>query len=88
MRFHPLLQCSVRQIVYDWEARTGHVYMPRMNCTDMSGCIAVFKLIDPDVERIYTYEQDDSREAYEVYMPDTAYLRGSGTWRAVVGDGK
>lgn len=52
--FNWTTQCFVRNVAYDFEKRSGVLYMNAGNCTDMSGCIAYFKSIDQDVRRIDT----------------------------------
>ena len=47
---------SVNEIRYDFVHRTGTVYMPHENCTDMDGTIRFFERIDPGaVKRIVTF---------------------------------
>ena len=52
-KLEKLLMCETNAINYDLETRTGYIELPPMNCTDMSGAIALFKLIDPRVQRIF-----------------------------------
>ncbi|HEV2136558.1 MAG TPA: hypothetical protein VGR47_20230 [Terracidiphilus sp.] len=49
------LQCSVRRIEYDFETRTGIVFMPDGNCVDMSGTLELFSAIDPNVCAVRTF---------------------------------
>lgn len=76
--WHGGVQCDVRRLVYDFELLVGALYLPRGDCTDMSGCIRMFEAIDSRVCQIQTY----SGEAR-----DTIYDRTSGEWRAYGGVG-
>ncbi|MGH8432866.1 MAG: hypothetical protein ACREUF_20960 [Solimonas sp.] len=67
-------QCSVKSMGYDFETRVGTLNMAEHECCDMSGCIAFFTRIDPDVVRINTFSGS---------KPDTAYLRSGGQWQAM-----
>jgi hypothetical protein len=58
----------------EWESR-GRLIMTPGACCDMSGCIALFERIDPQVRRIETFSGD---------KPDTAYTYSfdEGKWFA------
>jgi len=74
------LDCRVRNLAYDFESRTGRLDMPPVCCCDMSGCINLFRAIDPDVRRIETYSGG---------LRDTFYERnGEDQWRALTHDGR
>jgi hypothetical protein len=74
MTFRSDIQCEPRQLVYDFEERVGTLKLAPGHCTDMSGCIKLFKAIDPDVLSICT--TSDNRK-------DTVYARdAAGEWRA------
>ena len=76
--FHNDLYCFVRRVEYDFELRTGTLYMGDNSCTDMAGCIKLFKAIDPSVQLILTFAG---------MKPDTAYHRiGKGDWDAVIAE--
>lgn len=68
------VMCRVQRLEYDFEARTGYLYLPPHNCVDMTGCIDLFTALDPDVQHIRTMA--GRRE-------DTGYLRGAdGEWHS------
>lgn len=69
------LQCKVRRVSYDFNARTGTLEMAPNNCCHMPGCIALFEGIDPKVKRIYTYAGT---------VPDTGYERSPDRWIAKI----
>lgn len=71
--FHSDFQCFVRGITYDFESHVGQVHMTDGSCTDMSGCIKVFKRIDTDVVTIRTFSGE---------KPDTVYFLRDGLWFA------
>jgi predicted PhzF superfamily epimerase YddE/YHI9 len=52
--FHKELQTNPISIIYNFDKRTGILFMEPGTCCDMSGCIAFFERIDPHVQRIYT----------------------------------
>jgi hypothetical protein len=73
--FHPDLQCFVAEIRYDFNQKFGTVVIDDSGCTDMGGCIAFFKRIDPDVRFIQTYSGN---------RPDTAYRKNAmDQWEAI-----
>ncbi len=76
--YHAGLQCSVRSASYDFRARCGRLDMEDGDCCDMTGCIAFFEDIDPDVRKIETF--------FGAYR-DTAYVLRSKGWEAVSEDG-
>ena len=43
------LQCGVVSLAYDFRSHTGQLYLPEGHCCDMTGCIALFEAIDPNV---------------------------------------
>ena len=66
------LGCGVpRKIEYEPAKRQGTIYMEPLYCTDMSGAIALFTTIDPEVEVIVTIAGD---------ARDTVYRRELGKW--------
>ena len=50
--YHHGLQCSVRSASYSFRERRGRLDMETLCGCDMSGCIAFFEAIDPEVEEI------------------------------------
>lgn len=68
MASHGKLMCQVSRIEYNFDTKIGAVFMPEHNCTDMAGCIALFKGIDPQVLTIKTYAGG---------VADTMYMRSS-----------
>ena len=69
------LQCQAESLAYDLRSHTGHLYLPAMTCTDMSGCIALFQRIDPGVQAIQTWSGA---------RLDTRYVRNGEQWAAYV----
>ena len=75
------LQCTVESLAYNFadDGGTGFVFMAPMNCCDMTGCIELFKQIDPHVNRIVTYAGN---------VADTSYEKDeAGNWHALPGRG-
>lgn len=68
------LQCEVTSLWVDFRAHFGRLMMGDGACCDMTGCIALFLAIDPDIELIVTRSGDEA---------DTAYHRSGDVWRAV-----
>jgi len=66
MPFSDELVCEVNRVEYDFNTKIGALWMQDGQCCDMSGCLKLFKRIDPEVKRIQTY----SGEAL-----DTVYTR-------------
>jgi hypothetical protein len=71
--FHDALMCAVKAIHYDFEEKTGYVFMPPRNHVNMSTCIKLFKYIDSRVQRILTFAGEQS---------DTAYVLKNDEWLA------
>jgi hypothetical protein len=67
-------QCFVQRVEYDFTTRAGHLVMNEHECTDMSGCIGVFELVDPEVKIIRTTQASGRR--------DTIYLRVANGWES------
>lgn len=53
--FNEGLKCHVISLEYDFKVRTGRLYMPTVNCCDMSGCLKIFEAINPWINCIDTY---------------------------------
>lgn len=67
--------CSyITRLMYDFEKRALHVFMPEHSCTDMDGVIALAKAIDPQVLFVATYAGTTG---------DTSYVYEAGEWKAV-----
>lgn len=74
MPYRDDVQCFVRELAYDFEAKEGRISLAEMQCTDMTGCIGLFKKIDLDVRVIKTFQGA---------IPDTEYrLLSDGKWQA------
>ena len=71
--FHDELCCFVAGITYDFRDQSGLVIMGENSCTDMRGCIALFKRIDPEVRYIATQAGEKL---------DTVYRRSGDRWFA------
>lgn len=67
------LKTSVTKLAYDFAARTGTLSLPPLCCTDMTGAIALFQRIDPQVEQIETFAGGQR---------DTTYALVFGQWQA------
>jgi hypothetical protein len=65
--------CGVEKLEYDYLSKTGTLHMSDNSCTDMSGCIGLFKCIDQDVNVIHTIERSGRKR-------DTSYIRDNGKW--------
>ena len=70
---HSKLMCNAKTIQYDFDKKTGTLIMLDGDCCDMSGCIAFFEMIDPDVRPIATISGT---------APDTSYVRTGSGWVA------
>jgi hypothetical protein len=71
----PRLGCTPYEVHYDFKERHGTLIMGERNCTDMGACIRLFRAIDPKVEFIQTYADEEI---------DTGYLRHEDdTWSAL-----
>ena len=68
------LGTKVLRLDYDFSNRAGTLYLPELCCTDMMGCIKLFKAVDPEVEKIATIAGDE---------PDVVYVKRLQGWRAV-----
>lgn len=71
--FREDVQCFVRHLSYDFKAKAGILYLEDGSCTDMSGCIGLFKKIDPNVSTILTIAGR---------RKDTAYVLADDGWQA------
>lgn len=68
---HRKLQTWVHRLDYNWIDRRGNIWCG--GPTDFTGCIELFKLIDPRVRVVQTYV--DGKE-------DTLYIKQGGEWTA------
>lgn len=78
--FDRRLQCHVARLEYDWSTRTGILWLPERNCTDMAGAIRLFQAIHDQVERIECFVEREGDS--EARMADTLYTKVEGQWRA------
>jgi hypothetical protein len=62
--WHEGLACLVRSLSFDFANKRGELHLPPNCCCDMSGCIAVFQAIDPEVKEVQTFAGKE---------PDTRY---------------
>lgn len=60
------LKTRANVLTYDFDLETGWLFMPEDCCTDMAGCIALFKAIDPKVWRIITYAGTNRDTVYRL----------------------
>lgn len=67
------LLCDVTSLSYDFDKRTGRLNMAPAGSCDMSGLVALFAKIDPDVQRIVTFAGDQL---------DSVYRRGPEGWES------
>ena len=74
--FRDDVQCYVDRLEYDFQRRAGKLFMGENSCTDMSGCIGLFKKIDPGVELIETIASPSHPRR------DTTYRLVDGKWQA------
>jgi|SRR6516165_85640 hypothetical protein len=49
------LQTDLNDVTYSFNNRVGKLFMPEGCCCDMSGCINLFRRIDPKVQFIETW---------------------------------
>jgi hypothetical protein len=68
------LMCDVIRIEYDFEWCIGTAHFAEHNCCDMSGCINLFKRIDPYVKRIITFAGQQQDTWYKI--------NAAGEWEA------
>jgi hypothetical protein len=73
------LGCYVNRLQYDFNTRKGQLFMGPKNCCDASGCIELFKAIDPEVKEIETFEGANA---------DTVYLLRGGEWCSRAAQGR
>jgi hypothetical protein len=69
------LKCHVVSLAYDCCSHTGQLYLLDGDCCDMTGCVALFKGIDPKVTAINTYSGDKA---------DTVYRKEGTEWKALL----
>ena len=70
--YHPGMQTSVISVTYEWGCGIGVLYQSAGCCTDMSGCIAFFERIDPNVQTIVTVAG---------LLFDAVYVKRDGEWQ-------
>jgi hypothetical protein len=67
------VQCFVVKLEYDFKSKAGVLHLEDHSCTDMRGCIDLFKKIDPRVTSIQTIAGK---------RRDTWYVRIADEWQA------
>lgn len=70
---NPDLQCFVRSLEFDFRTLVGTLHLARGECCDMTGAIALFQHLSPNVWRIVTFAGTE---------PDAVYIKADGHWRA------
>ncbi len=70
--FHPKLLCCVKKLKYNFEKKTGYIYIPEYDKIEMGACVDLFISIDEEVERIFTFAGDKE---------NSAYFKCSGDWK-------
>lgn len=73
--FRDDVQCFVTTLAYDFKTRTGTLHLEEGSCTDMHGCIELFKRIDSSVVRIQSLAGGNGRR-------DTEYRLEDGGWQS------
>lgn len=73
--FNEALACYVISLYYNFFAQRGNLYLPEGNCCDMTGCLELFKEIDPNVKDIHVFSGDEL---------DTIYTKYHGQWISLV----
>jgi hypothetical protein len=68
------LMCHVVSLAYDFRNHTGQLYVGDGECCDMSGCVALFEGIDPEVKAVNTFAGDQA---------DTAYRKKGNDWSVI-----
>jgi hypothetical protein len=71
-------QCFVKELHYDYETKRGYLVIGNLSCTDMVGCISLFKCIDENVKTIETYCGDCDGGN----IRDTTYIKSGKNWVA------
>ena len=56
--------CRVLRLSYDYNTKEGVLFIAEDGCTDMSGCIAVFSVLDPAVTLITTSSESGDWTVY------------------------
>jgi hypothetical protein len=59
-----LLQCSIDRFIYDFDDKVITYFVPKHNCTNMTGAIIYAKTIDPLVCSIYVFEDGNLINSY------------------------
>jgi len=76
------LGCYAVEVRYDFVERKGALVMGWRGCCDMTGCIAFFVRIDPEVRKIETF-QIPGEDPSEPWKVDTWYKLLAEGWRAL-----
>lgn len=72
--FHETLVCHPVKVAYYFAHKRGELMLRANECCDMTGCINLFKKIDPEVNDIQTWSGSEL---------DTRYVLFDGKWRAI-----
>lgn len=81
LKLDPRTQCELKGLNYDFPSKIGNLLMGEFSCTDMSGCIAIFTQIDPEVKLIRTWRCGGATP-----IEDTCYRKWGDKWAASLPD--
>lgn len=73
--FSETLACYVISVYYNFFAQRGNLYLLENNVPDMSGCLQLFRSIDPNVKDIDVFSGDEL---------DTVYTKYHGQWISLI----
>lgn len=79
MKLDPRTMCELKGLAYDFEKKSGDLFMGSTSCTDMMGCIEIFQQIDPDVRFIQTWRCGSAER-----VKDTSYSIVGDQWRSAM----
>lgn len=71
--FDDRLMCFLDSLTYDFKTHTGTLHVTAGGCCDMTGCIKLFKSINPMVCKILVYSGAEE---------DTSYRKDGNKWLA------
>jgi hypothetical protein len=60
------VMCNVDRLVFDVPARTGHMFLPKHQRPDMRNTIRSFTAVDPEIDFIAVYEENEPLMSYEM----------------------
>jgi hypothetical protein len=72
-RLQPDLGCAVLNLSIDFVAKSGKLFVPDSQCTDMGRTIDLFTKVFPEIKLIETFAGDKE---------DTKYYCHDGNWEA------